>query len=225
MGQTTRRPRHGRRETLNFTTSRPNGWQIPPHAKCSISEARKWPWSGWNICYLMDLYWLSVVLVDECTAVEGSSTSTRTQLLFSPEQKGSISLRNGGFNIHIYTMSKPKRLTFEQYPKWHPDKESNVTQVKDGSLWRLREEKSEEILESWNETLHLLHGETEFVALKIGRQYPHVLLVRLGWGQVTLGSEKGKVTGDGIVFLYCRGKKVNNGANFEHSLIVNFQYM
>jgi hypothetical protein len=68
-------------------------------------------------------------------------------------------------------------------------------------------------------------GGTEFVALKIRRQYPLVLLVTLGWGQVALGSEKGKVTGDWIVSLYSRGNKLNNGANFENSLIVNFQYM
>jgi len=68
-------------------------------------------------------------------------------------------------------------------------------------------------------------GGTEFVALNTGRQYPLVLLVRLGWGQVALGIEKGKVTGDWIVSLYCRGKKLNNGANSEHSLTVNFQYM
>jgi hypothetical protein len=68
-------------------------------------------------------------------------------------------------------------------------------------------------------------GGAEFVALKIGKQYPPVLPVRLRRGQVALGSEKDRVTGNWIVSLFCRGKKLNNGDNFEQSLIVNFQHM
>jgi hypothetical protein len=66
---------------------------------------------------------------------------------------------------------------------------------------------------------------TEIVTLKTGRQYPLVLLARLGWGQVALGSEKGKVIGDWIVSLYRRGSKLSTWANFEHCLIINIQYM
>jgi hypothetical protein len=73
-------------------------------------------------------------------------------------------------------MSKHRRLSFEQYPTWQLDKESNATQVKDRILCWLKRRKKRKKIEGWNETLHLLHGGTEFVALKIGRQYPLVLL-------------------------------------------------
>jgi hypothetical protein len=153
--------------------------------------------------------------------VDRSSEHTRTQLLFFPEQKGSISLRNGGFNIHIYTMSTPRRLSFEQYPKWQPDKDSNVTQVKDRILRRRkrREKRRKFRTLQWDTALITGGGEKiDFVALKIEKQYSLALLVTLRWGQVALGSEKDKVTGDWIVSLFCRGKKLNNGANFEQSL-------
>lgn len=114
--------------------------------------------NGWNICYLMDLHWLRFVL-ELVSALQWREVQRPPERnFFQPWTKGQPIPRNGGFNIQIYKMSKPRRLSFEQYPKWQPDKESYVTQVKDQILWRLNRRERLKNLERWNQTLHLLHG-------------------------------------------------------------------
>jgi hypothetical protein len=63
--------------------------------------------------------------------------------------------------------------------------------------------------------LLLFQGETKFTFLKIPRQCPLVLLVKVGWKQgKVLRSEEGSVKGGGLLGVWSWGKELNVRAEF-----------